>query len=334
MAETILELRNVVVDLPVGKEVRRILHSISFTVQKGEILGLVGESGSGKSVTASAILQLLPGGSKAIQSGKIYFKGQDITQNSPEAMRNLRGKEIAMIFQEPMTSLNPVFTIGRQFTDMLRTHQPLSAAAALKHAAFMLQSVQIPEPERILKSYPYELSGGMRQRVMIAMAQACAPALLIADEPTTALDVTIQAQILRLFRAAAAESGASAIFISHDLGVVSQLCQRVAVMYAGEIVEVGPVDAILKAPKHPYTQALLHSIPDFQTERGALQAIPGSVPDLRSPLAGCPFTPRCEQAQPLCQTAKPDSCQVDASHQVSCWNYAKEAITYGSAAGA
>lgn len=323
MKQTILSINNLTVDLPVGREKLRVLHGISFDVFAGEIVGLVGESGSGKSVTASAIMQLLPGGAKAISGGSIQFNGEDLVQKSEKGMRAIRGQEIAMIFQEPMTSLNPVFTIGYQFVDILRAHRPGTKKDALEHALAMLKAVRIPDPERVLTSYPYELSGGMRQRVMIAMAQSCSPQLLIADEPTTALDVTIQAEILRLLQAAVQTTGSAAIFISHDLGVVSQLCQRVIVMYAGEIVECGQVDTILQDPRHPYTQALLHSIPDFSTAAGQLCAIPGSVPGPRSAVAGCRFHPRCAVSQDICYQESPKTTLLASGHRVRCWNLEK-----------
>jgi oligopeptide/dipeptide ABC transporter ATP-binding protein len=324
MEQTILSVKDLTVDLTVGRQKRRVLHGVSFDVYPGEIVGLVGESGSGKSVTASAIMQLLPGGVKAISGGSIVFCGQDLTQKTSAEMQALRGKDIAMIFQEPMTSLNPVFTIGQQFMDILRTHQSFTKQQATQHALAMLKAVHIQEPERILKSYPYELSGGMRQRVMIAMAQSCSPALLIADEPTTALDVTIQAQILRLLRDATKNSRSSAIFISHDLGVVSQICQRVAVMYAGEIVEFGLVNDILQAPQHPYTKALLSSIPDFTTQAQQLSAIPGTVPDTHNFLQGCRFHPRCILQQEVCTKQSPGISILQGGHIVRCWHLSKE----------
>ena len=235
MQQTVLSIHDLTVELTVSETKVRILDGISFDVYAGEIVGLVGESGSGKSVTAAAIMQLLPGGAKAITGGGVRLCGQELTAKTPAEMQAIRGKDISMIFQEPMTSLNPVFTIGCQFIDVIRTHQVMSNQAAAKHAASMLTAVHIADPERILRSYPHELSGGMRQRVMIAIALSCSPALLIADEPTTALDVTIQAEILRLLREAAKQTGSAVIFISHDLGVVSQLCSRVAVMYAGKL---------------------------------------------------------------------------------------------------
>jgi peptide/nickel transport system ATP-binding protein len=323
MKQTILSVKNLTVDLTVGRETIRVLHGISFDVYPGEIVGLVGESGSGKSVTAAAIMQLLPGGRKAISDGSIVFCGQELTEKTPDEMQAICGKDISMIFQEPMTSLNPVFTIGQQFIDIIRTHQSLSKHQASEHALAMLRTVHIPDPQRVMKSYPYELSGGMRQRVMIAMAQSCSPALLIADEPTTALDVTIQAQILRLLRSAAQNSKSSAIFISHDLGVVSQLCQRVAVMYAGEIVEFGRVEAILQNPQHPYTKALLHSIPNFTTASGQLAAIPGTVPDVRTLLQGCRFHPRCALRQAICTEKSPEISLLPGDHSVRCWNLSK-----------
>ncbi|CQR72076.1 putative D,D-dipeptide transport ATP-binding protein DdpD [Sporomusa ovata DSM 2662] len=324
MKQTILSLENVTVELLSGGEIRQVLQNISFDVFPGEILGLVGESGSGKSVTAAAIMQLLPGGSKAIAGGKILFKGQDLVNKTPAQMQAIRGNEMAMIFQEPMTSLNPVFTIGTQFVDIIRTHKAVTKHEAIQQALNMLKAVHIPDSERIFQSYPYELSGGMRQRVMIAMAQSCSPSLLIADEPTTALDVTIQAQILRLLRTTVQNSQSSVIFISHDLGVISQLCQRVAVMYAGEIVECGRVETILQDPKHPYTKALLHSIPDFSTKGRTLTSIPGTVPDVRAIVNGCRFHPRCAERQEVCSKQKPASITLPENHRINCWQASKE----------
>ncbi|SMC32365.1 ABC transporter ATP-binding protein [Sporomusa malonica] len=324
MENSVLSICDLAVDLTIGREKARVLHEVSLTVTGGEILGLVGESGSGKSITAAAIMQLLPGGKAAITGGSISFRGQELTRKTPAEMRKIRGKEMAMIFQEPMTSLNPVFTIGRQLTDVIMTHQDMSKRQAEAHATAMLEAVHIREPERILRSYPHELSGGMRQRVMIAIALSCSPALLIADEPTTALDVTIQAQILRLLQEAVKQTGAAVIFISHDLGVVSQICDRVAVMYAGEVVECGGTAQLLHTPRHPYTQALLAAIPDFSTMAGQLSAIPGTVPDVRSILPGCRFQPRCSCTQDICTGKKPENITVRAGHTVRCWLVAEE----------
>ncbi|CUH95810.1 putative peptide ABC transporter ATP-binding protein y4tR [Propionispora sp. 2/2-37] len=319
MEQTLLSVQKLTVDLTVGKEKVRVLHGVSFDVCPGEIIGLVGESGSGKSVTASAVMQLLPGGAGAVSGGKIIFNGQDLLKKSPEEMQGIRGKDISMIFQEPMTSLNPVLTIGRQFIDVIRAHQSRDQKEATLRACEMLKAVHITDPERIFKSYPYELSGGMRQRVMIAIALSCSPSLLIADEPTTALDVTIQAQILRLLREATQVSGSAVIFISHDLGVVSQICRRVAVMYAGEIVEYGLVQEILQYPRHPYTQALLKAIPDFTTKPHQLSAIPGTVPNIRQLLTGCRFHPRCPVKQDICMQKSPQGCILTGNHLVRCW---------------
>ncbi|HWR40007.1 MAG TPA: ABC transporter ATP-binding protein [Patescibacteria group bacterium] len=330
--EPILSVRNLTVDLAVRRELRRILYDVSLDVYPGEIVGLVGESGSGKSVTAAAIMQLLPGGAKAITGGSVTFQGQDLTRVTPKTMREIRGRDISMIFQEPMTSLNPVFTVESQFVDVARTHQKLSSAAARQRALELLQAVRISDPARVLNCYPHELSGGMRQRVMIAMAQSCSPALLIADEPTTALDVTIQAQILRLLQAAAREKQTAVLLISHDLGVVSQLCRRVAVMYAGEIVECGLTDDILQAPRHPYTRALLKSVPDFGTPAGQLTSIDGTVPDAGAVMPGCRFQPRCPEAYAHCLLKAPEPVWLAGNHNVRCCRLAGEEVLHDGCA--
>ena len=320
-AAPILQIKDLNVTLHKEQELIPILHHVSLTVHAGEIVGLVGESGSGKSMTASAVTQLLPGGSKSLQ-GSIVFCGEELTTKSEKEMSHYRGKEIAMIFQEPMTCLNPVFTVGEQLEDVICTHQHLQGSEAHARAVAMLESVHIKEPEKMLKAYPYELSGGMRQRAMIAIALSCSPKLLIADEPTTALDVTIQAQILGLVKEAAGKAGAGVIFISHDLGVIAQVCDSIAVMYSGEIVEAGTAAEVLTAPRHPYTKALLAAIPGFTpkgTERLELCAIPGMVPDPREHMDGCRFAPRCSVCGESCTKEHPPLHVAGDGRSVCCW---------------
>ena len=317
--DTLLSVSNLTVEFPIKHKKTRVLHGISFDLYKGEILGLVGESGSGKSITASSIMRILPGGKNSIASGSIVFNGEDLTQKSDDDMRKIRGREIAMIFQEPMTSLNPVFTVETQITDVIITHQKMTKKEACEHALKMLKSVHIRDAEGVLKCYPYELSGGMRQRVMIAMALSCKPYLLIADEPTTALDVTVQAQILRLLKEAAEDTGSSVIFITHDLGVISQICDRFAVMYAGEIVECARTQDLLTTPFHPYTKALIDVIPDFSTSVEHLKPIAGSVPDVGEIIEGCRYKTRCPQKMAKCETQNPSLKNITQDHIVACW---------------
>ncbi len=283
-----------------------VLDDVSLDLMPGEILGLVGESGCGKSVLARSVLRLLPS-PPALPSGRILFRGEDLLQVSSRRLRSVRGGEISMIFQEPMSSLNPVFTVGAQMTEVLRLHRHLSSREALRRAADMLHRVRMPDPEQTLTKYPHELSGGMRQRVMIAMELSCGPALLMADEPTTALDVTVQGQVLALLTDLTREQGASTLFITHDMGVVAQLCERVAVMYAGTLVELAPAGELFRAPLHPYTRGLIAAIPrlDGPAEKD-LPYIPGAVPDLRTPPTGCRFHPRCALRSGICQREKPE----------------------------
>lgn len=327
--ENILSIKNLSVSLTGKRGTVPILHDISLEVEEGHILGLVGESGSGKSMTAFAITQLLPGGRNSIVGGSINFCGQDLTEKTETEMAKFRGKEIAMIFQEPMTCLNPVFTVGRQMTDVIMTHQQVKHENATKKALEMLEKVHIRNAERVLKCYPYELSGGMRQRVMIAIALSCSPKLLIADEPTTALDVTIQAQIIFLIKDACKASGTGVVFISHDLGVVSQLCDKIAVMYAGQIVEMGMAGDVLMDPQHPYTKALLSSIPRFtpkENEEDQLYAIPGMVPDPLEIIPGCRFAPRCPYVLDICRQEAPPLKELEEGHSLHC--HLQEGVRY------
>jgi peptide/nickel transport system ATP-binding protein len=302
----------------------RAVDGVSFDVLPGETLAIVGESGCGKSVTAMSILRLLPMPPARIAGGRIEFDGRNLLELSEPDMRKVRGNAISMIFQEPMTSLNPVLTIGRQISEALVLHRGMTEKAALLRAAEMLRKVHIPEAERRLTQYPHELSGGMRQRVMIAMALACGPRLLIADEPTTALDVTIQAQILELMHELRAETGASVILITHDLGVVAEIAHRVVVMYAGRKVEEAPIGELFAAPRHPYTRGLLGSMPhlgDSVNETGKrLVEIPGMVPSLKDPAPGCLFAPRCPNATERCTREAPPLELHAPGHQAACWN--------------
>lgn len=304
-----------------GEEsITRALGGISFQVKRGETLGVVGESGCGKSVTALSILRLLPKLSAKTVSGEIGFHGRDLLKFSEPEMRKVRGNRIAMIFQEPMTSLNPVHTVGSQIAEAVRIHTKASRPEAMVKAQEMLGLVRIADPDHRVKNYPHEMSGGMRQRAMIAMALACSPELLIADEPTTALDVTIQAQILRLIVDLKERMGTAVMFITHDLGVVAETCQRAIVMYAGRIVEQATVTDLFARPTHPYTQGLMRSLPDRRRGRQRrLPEIPGVVPSLREPIVGCSFAPRCPFAIDVCREKTPALRDVVPGHAAACW---------------
>jgi len=295
---------------------------VSFAIQPGETLALVGESGCGKSVTSLSIMRLIASPPGRVVSGAVRFNGRDLLRLSEPEMRKVRGNEISMIFQEPMTSLNPVLTIGRQIAETLVLHRAMSRADAMARAVELLRLVHIPEPARRATEYPHQMSGGMRQRVMIAMALACDPKLLIADEPTTALDVTIQAQILDLMRELQAKTGAAILLITHDLGVVAEMAQRVVVMYAGRKVEEAPVGELFARPRHPYTRGLMNSMPRLGASHGArdrLQEIPGMVPSLREPLVGCAFAARCAYAVEGCRAEVPAFEPKAPGHAVACW---------------
>jgi peptide/nickel transport system ATP-binding protein len=301
--------------------VTRAVDGVSFTVNAGETLGIVGESGCGKSVTALSILRLLPQRIGRIVGGRVMFEGQDLLDLDMGAMREIRGNRIAMIFQEPMTSLNPVLTIGEQIAEAVRIHQGASHAAALDRAEEMLTLVRIPDAKRRLGDYPHQFSGGMRQRVMIAMALSCNPKLLIADEPTTALDVTVQAQILKLMIELKERTGAAVMLITHALPVVAETCQRVIVMYAGRIVETAEVIDLFDRPMHPYTRGLMASIPrlGIAARQKRLTEIPGLVPDLRKPVIGCAFAPRCALADDRCRAEAPALADHGDGHLAACW---------------
>ncbi|MET4022053.1 ABC transporter ATP-binding protein [Bradyrhizobium sp. S3.2.12] len=300
--------------------VTRALGGISFNIKRGETLGVVGESGCGKSVTALSILRLLPKLTAKTVGGEIRFQGRDLLKCSEREMRKVRGNRIAMIFQEPMTSLNPVQTVGHQIAEAVQIHMKTSRSDAMAKAEEMLSLVRVADPEHRVKNYPHQMSGGMRQRAMIAMALACSPELLIADEPTTALDVTIQAQILRLIVDLKERTGTAVMFITHDLGVVAETCQRVIVMYAGRIVEQATVKDLFAHPAHPYTQGLMRSLPDPRHgRRHRLPEIPGIVPSLREPIVGCSFAPRCPFAIGICREQTPTLRDVGLGHAAACW---------------
>jgi len=298
----------------------RAVDGVDLDIGKGEVVGLVGESGSGKSVTALSVLRLIPDPPGRIVSGSITYKGRDLLKMPLEEIRNIRGQEISMVFQEPMTSLNPVFTIGMQVMEVIQAHEDCSRGEAFERAVQMLELVGIPEARLRMQDYPHHFSGGMRQRVMIAIAVACGPALLIADEPTTALDVTIQAQILELMlRLKAKQPDAAVLLITHNLAVVAETCQRVVVMYGGKVQEVAPVERLFDAPQHPYTKGLLESLPSVEGPRAArLPAIPGLVPSIHNLPAGCKFCTRCEMKVERCETEEPELIEVAPGHLVRC----------------
>ena len=291
---------------------------VSFDVAPGEVLGIVGESGSGKSVTALSIMGLLPQPPGRVAGGEILFEGRDLLKLPRSELRQLRGSAIGMIFQEPMTSLNPVFTIGDQITETIRVHEKIGTAAARARGIEMLEKVGIPSPQRRIDDYPHQLSGGMRQRVMIAMALSCSPRLLLADEPTTALDVTIQAQILDLLRDLQREFGMAIVIITHNMGVIAEFADRVAVMYAGRIAEEGPVGRIFDAPTHPYTAGLLSSTPDLVGEVPRLRTIPGTLPSLYELPPGCRFAPRCSRRVEACDAGRPATQEIAPGHIAAC----------------
>jgi peptide/nickel transport system ATP-binding protein len=325
MAERLLDVKHLTTHFITDEGVVRAVDGVDFHIDRGETLGVVGESGCGKSVTALSIMRLIPQPPGRIVRGQIQYQGRDLLDLTPSQMRKIRGKEISMIFQEPMTSLNPVFTVGEQIAEALRLHEGLGRRDALDKAVEMLRLVHIPNAERRVREYPHQLSGGMRQRVMIAMALSCSPKLLIADEPTTALDVTIQAQILELLNELKAKLGMAVMLITHDMGVIAETAQRVIVMYAAQIVEEASVQDLFKEPLHPYTQGLLRSIPRLDlaaTGRQRLQAIPGTVPILRGDVkAGCRFAPRCDFARPPHFENDPVLREVRPGHKVACFLY-------------
>ena len=327
MAERLLEVRDLKSYFYTAEGVVPAVDGVTYHVDKGETLGIVGESGCGKSVTSLSVMRLIPNPPGKIVGGDILFEGESILQKSEADMRKIRGNQMSMIFQEPMTSLNPVYTIGDQIAEAIRLHQGLNKQDAMAKAVDMLRLVGIPLPERRVNEYPHQLSGGMRQRGMIAMALSCTPKLLIADEPTTALDVTIQAQVLELMKRLKKEMGMAIMLITHDLGVIAEMAQRVVVMYAGKIVEEGDVVSIFENPLHPYTEGLLKSIPQLDTGKGKLHVINGVVPNPLHMPKGCRFNPRCPQATELCKEKEPVFTQVGPTRYVACWLRSQEGLT-------
>lgn len=315
----LLDVRNLKTYFYIEDSVITAVDLVSFVVQEGETLGIVGESGSGKSVTALSIMRLIPSPPAKIVDGKILFKGEDLLLKSEDEMRRIRGNEISMIFQEPMTSLNPVLTIGAQISEAIMLHEGVSKKEALEKSEHLLHLCKVSLPKKRLRQYPHELSGGMRQRAMIAMALACNPSLLIADEPTTALDVTVQAQILDLILELQKRMGTAVLFITHDLGVINEVADNVAVMYCGRIVEYGPTKDVLRHPLHPYTKGLLASLPTIKGPRKPLKSIKGSVPSPQEILSGCRFAPRCDYASDRCVHTEPTLSKVD-DRLVRCYN--------------
>ena len=306
----------------------KAVNGVSFTLEKGKVLGIVGESGSGKSVTAYSIMQILASSGKIV-SGSIKFDGQELVGADEKIMKNIRGNKISIIFQDPMTSLNPTYTIGNQLTEAITLHTNRDKKQSYDRAIEMLRLVNVNEPEKRMKQYPFELSGGMRQRVMIAMALACEPDILIADEPTTALDVTIQAQILELMKKLQDELGMAIIMITHDLGVVAQMCDEVIVMYAGSICEQGTTDELFYNPQHEYTKGLLRSIPSVTSAGTKLKPIEGTPIDLLNMPKGCPFAPRCDEAMKICITNKADKTEINKNHSTYCWKCVKNILCKG-----
>lgn len=318
MGETLLEVRNLEVSFLTHVGEVRAVRNVSFKVEKGQILGIVGESGSGKSTVLMAIMGLIqkPG---RIKSGSIIFEGEDLIRKKPAEMRSIRGNRIAMVFQDPMSSLNPVFRVGDQIAEAITTHQRVSRQEARRRVVELLDMVKIPSAKTRANSYPHEFSGGMRQRAMIALALACSPTLLLADEPTTALDVTIQAQIMELLREIQRETGTSVILVTHDLAVVSEMCSYVEVMYGGRLMEESPCRELFEHPSHPYTNGLLRSVPNVQSgSRSRLTPIEGSPPDLITPFDGCPFVYRCPSAMRICMARASNKWEVGADHRCAC----------------
>lgn len=320
MSEKLLEVKELRTEFFSSKKSSvTAVEEVNFEIQKGEIVGLVGESGCGKSVTSLSIMQLLKDTPGKVTNGEVIFEGKDLLKASKAEMLDIRGGRMSMIFQEPMSSLNPAMRIDRQMIEGIRLHTSLNKEQARERAAKILSQVGIPDPQRVLKNYPHQLSGGMSQRVMIAMAMSCDPKLLIADEPTTALDVTIQAQILELMKKIQKEQGTSILLITHDLGVVAEMCSRVIVMYAGKIVEEAPVGVLFGNPSHPYTQGLIASVPKLGSGVKVLPSIPGSVPDLSSMPKGCRFAPRCKYATDKCREQEPELKAINENQKCRCW---------------
>ncbi|MGH8830795.1 MAG: ABC transporter ATP-binding protein [Polaromonas sp.] len=321
--DTLLQVQNLQVEFKTRRGTALVLNGVDFEVKRGETLCVVGESGCGKSMTALALLRLIPSPPGRIRAGRVMFQGEDLVQASEERMREVRGNRISMIFQEPMTSLNPVFTVGDQIGESLRLHAGLDAKHAREQAIDMLRQVGIPAPERRVDEYPHQMSGGMRQRVMIAMALACRPDILIADEPTTALDVTVQAQIFDLLRDLQQGKGTAIVMITHDMGVVAEMADRVMVMYAGRVIEQGTTEQVLSHPGHPYTQGLIECLPELgssrHAERKELTEIAGVVPSIWEIGSGCAFRERCPYAMARCASEVPPIIETGAGHGAACW---------------
>jgi len=329
MTTPVLSVRNLRVEFPTRRGTLTAIDEVSFDIAPGEILGVVGESGAGKSITGSAVIGLIepPG---RIAGGEVYLRGERIDRLSGEAMRKIRGKRIGMVFQDPLTSLNPLYRIGEQLIETIKTHTTLSESGARKKALALLTEVGIPAPDTRIDNYPHQFSGGMRQRVVLALALAAEPELVIADEPTTALDVSVQAQIIALLKRLCRQHGAAVMLITHDMGVIAETADRVAVMYAGRIAEVGPVRDVIKAPLHPYTKGLMGSIPSLTGESDRLVQIPGTMPRLTAIPSGCAFHPRCPRCFVPCATFRPEL-QAEQTSQVACWLYHPYPVTAGIA---
>ncbi len=323
-SEIILEIKDLCVEFQSAEGTVKAVNRLDYILRKGEKLGIVGESGSGKSVSSLGVMGLIPNPPGKITQGSILYRGKDLVNAGEKEMQKIRGNEISMIFQEPMTSLNPIIQCGKQIAESIRLHRGLNKKEAMEEAIEMMKAVGIANAEVRAREYPHQMSGGMRQRVMIAMALACRPQILIADEPTTALDVTIQAQILDLIRKLNQEMGTSVLFITHDLGVVNELCDTVIVMYAGRIVERASTEALFAKPLHPYSVGLLNAIPKITKERAPLETIDGMVPNPTERFEGCSFWPRCPHATEQCKKAEPPVCQMEEDRMVRCWLYAKE----------
>jgi oligopeptide/dipeptide ABC transporter ATP-binding protein len=319
MAKTLLEVRDLKTHFFTRRGVVKAVDGVSFSLDEGETLGLVGESGCGKSITALSIQRLVPQPAGRIVGGEVLFEGEDLLGKTDKEMRDIRGKRISMILQDPMSSLNPVFTIGRQVAEPIKAHQGLRGRKIWEEVKEILTRVRIPSPELRIREYPHQMSGGMRQRIVGAIALSCRPHLLIADEPTTALDVTIQAQFLRLLKEVQQELGLSMIMITHDFGIVARVCDRVAVMYCGKIVESAGIRELFNNPTHPYTIALMKSLPKLEQKLSRLYSIEGQPPDLRNMPPGCAFAPRCSEAMEICKKEYPPVSTVGDGHQASCW---------------
>ena len=318
MENRVLTIDNVRLSFPVYQGQVNVLNNISLHIDRGEIVGVVGESGSGKSVTAMLAMRLLPAGSYHIHSGAITLMGHDMLNLTEKTLRDIRGNKVAMIFQEPMTALNPTRRIGKQMVDVIRQHRPMSLREARARAIELLADMQIADPQSVLKRYPFELSGGMRQRVMIAIAFSCEPDLLIADEPTTALDVTIQAQIIELLLELQQQENMALVLITHDLALVAEAAHKIIVMYAGQVVETGDAKDIFRAPRHPYTQALLRALPEFAQDKARLASLPGVVPGKYDRPGGCLLNPRCPYATDKCRSEEPELMDLDGGRQSKC----------------